>query len=74
MPEDVALLQELDAIVGLAQSLPFEVDVWKLQNVYYELLQTIFPEFEEEAHQGYADARAWVESFQALGRKLRFRV
>lgn len=74
IPEDVALLQELDAIVGLAQSLPFEVDVWRLQNVYYELLKTIFPEFEEEASQGYADARAWVDSFTALGRKLRFRV
>jgi hypothetical protein len=73
-PEDVALLQQLDGAVGLARALPFEVDVWKSQNVYYELLQNIYAEFQEEAALGYLDARHWVEAFTALGKKLRFRV
>jgi hypothetical protein len=73
-PEDVGLLQQLDGAVGLARTLPFEVDVWKTQNVYYELLQGIFVEFQEEAAQGYVDARQWVHAFTGLGRKLRFRL
>lgn len=73
-PEDVALLVDLEGIVGLTRSLPFEVDIWKAQNVYYDALQTIYPEFQEEAAQGYADARAWIQSFIALGKNLRFRV
>jgi hypothetical protein len=73
-PDDLARLQQLDEAVGLARTLPFEVDVWKTQNVYYELLQSIFVEFQEEAAQGYADARQWITAFMALGRRLRFRL
>jgi len=73
-PDEIGLLQELAAAVGLARELPFEVDVWQAQNIYYDLLQSIYPEFRRQAAQGYADARAWADSFAALGRKLRFRV
>ncbi|RRR75104.1 MAG: DUF3536 domain-containing protein [Candidatus Viridilinea halotolerans] len=73
-PEDLSLLQQLDEAVGLARSMSFDVDVWKTQNVYYELLQSIYVEFQEEAVQGYADAKAWVAAFATLGRRLRFRL
>jgi alpha-amylase/alpha-mannosidase (GH57 family) len=73
-PEEVGLLQQLDAVVGLARTMPFEVDVWKTQNAYYELLQGVYADFQDEAQQGYADARQWVLAFTALGRKLKFRV
>ncbi|GAB4425388.1 MAG: DUF3536 domain-containing protein [Chloroflexi bacterium OHK40] len=73
-PEDVALLQQLDGAVALARSLPFEVDVWKTQNVYFELLQSVYAEFQEEAAQGYLDAREWVEAFTSLGKRLKFRI
>jgi hypothetical protein len=73
-PEDLELLEQLDSAVGLARTLPFEVDVWKAQNTYYELLQSIYGEFHEEASQGYADARQWVAAFNALGKKLGFRI
>ena len=73
-PEELSLLAQLDGAVGLAHSLPFEVDIWKAQNVYYDLLQQIYAEFEEEATQGYADARQWVTAFTSLGKKLSFRL
>ncbi|NTU83136.1 MAG: DUF3536 domain-containing protein [Chloroflexales bacterium] len=73
-PEDVELLGQLDGAVGLAHTLPFEVDIWKAQNVYYDLLKGIYAEFQEEAAQGYADARQWISAFTSLGRKLSFRV
>lgn len=73
-PEDRALLAQLDAAVGLMRDLPFEVDVWHAQNVYYELLQSVYPQMKAEAEAGYADAHAWVRLFRALGAKLRFRL
>ncbi len=72
--ESIDQLQQLDSAIALAQSLPLEVDIWKTQNVYYELLQTIYPEFQKEADQGYQDARQWIAAFNALGRRLRFRL
>jgi hypothetical protein len=60
--------------VALTRSLPFEVDVWKTQNVYYRLLRSVYVEFQREAAQGYQDARQWVAAFTALGRRLRFRM
>jgi len=72
-PTDLSLLQHLEALVGLAGSLPFEVDVWKAQNIYYRLLQTLYPRMRAKEAQGDEDARAWLEHFEALGDKLRVR-
>lgn len=73
-PGDRNLLSQLDAAVGLARALPFEVDVWHAQNTYYALLQTVYPQMSAEAGEGYADAHAWLRLFRALGVKLRFRL
>lgn len=43
-PMDHSLIGHLDAVIGLVSSLPFEVDLWKVQNIYYRLLQTIYPD------------------------------
>jgi hypothetical protein len=73
-PGDRNLLSQLDAAVGLARTLPFEVDVWHAQNTYYALLQTVYPQMNAEAGEGYADAHTWLRLFRALGVKLRFRL
>ncbi len=38
-PHDRDLLEMVAAIVSMASVLPFEVDLWKVQNVYYRVLQ-----------------------------------
>lgn len=73
-PEQLPLLQQLAAAVSLARALPFEVDIWKTQNDYYALLQSIYAEFKQEAAEGYNDARQWLAAFEALGVQLRFRM
>ena len=69
-PTDLPLLRKLDAVVGLAASLPFEVNLWKAQNIYYEMLRSVYPDFRERAEAGDAEARAWEETFLPLGEKL----
>jgi len=71
---DVSLLQRLVAAVELARSLPFEVDLWKVQNLYYSMLQTIYPEIKKRAKQGNKASRKWVSQFASLGQQLSIRV
>ena len=70
-PPARARLEELEAVVDLARQLPFEVDFWKVQNVYYHALQSLLPEWRRD---GSAAARQWVERFLALGQKLSVKV
>ncbi len=73
-PSDLARLEELEAVVDLSRQLPFEVDVWQVQNAYYGLLRTLLPGRRREADAGFEDARRWVERFLALGEKLAVKV
>lgn len=72
-PTDLSLLKQIAEVVGLARTLPFRVDVWKAQNVYYKLLQTLYPQMREKDAQGDADAPVWLARFTALGDELRVR-
>ncbi len=69
-PTDITLLQRLEAIVNLARSLPFEVNLWQTQNVYYGMLQTFYPNFLKKAERGNETAQLWIDHFRNLGDKL----
>lgn len=73
-PGDGALLQAGADIMRLVRTLPFEVDLWKVQNVFYGLCHTAYPTFRHSADQGDAPARLWVHHFRALGDLLSVRV
>jgi alpha-amylase/alpha-mannosidase (GH57 family) len=72
-PEDINILKNLVDAVGLARSLPFTVDLWKVQNLYYEMFHT-HPEFQKEVQPGDEAAREWLSQFILLGQKLSIRV
>jgi len=67
---DLTRLEELEAVVDLARQLPFEVDFWQVQNVYYRLLTSLLPGRRREAEEGPGKAREWTERFLGLGEKL----
>ncbi len=72
-PEEKKLLQRLANAADLLPGVPFEVNLWKPQNAYYELLTEVLPEMHVRAGDGDENARIWVEKFLALGGKLGFR-
>jgi hypothetical protein len=49
------------------------VELWKVQNIYYSLLQKVYPDNLEKAAGGNEDAGEWNARFKALGEKLRVR-
>jgi len=73
-PYDIELLKKLETAAGVAQNLPFEVNVWRTQNNYYEMLQKVLPEQVKKAGHGDTTARQWVDHFVGLGRNLAMKV
>jgi alpha-amylase/alpha-mannosidase (GH57 family) len=73
-PADIVLLAHIDDAVEMGNSLPFEVTFWKTQNLYWEMLQEVYPKFRFRASQGDENAREWVRLFSALGSKLSVRI
>jgi alpha-amylase/alpha-mannosidase (GH57 family) len=69
-PSDLQLMVRLEAAVGLAKTLPFEVNIWRAQNNYYLMLRRLLPELRAQARAGQVQAQQWVNHFLALGRNL----
>ncbi len=71
--EDPASLERvrlLDQALELVSLLPFEVNLWKAQNVYYDILQGLYPRRRSEADLGEAPAAEWAAEFHRLGERL----
>ncbi|MBM3879251.1 MAG: DUF3536 domain-containing protein [Verrucomicrobia bacterium] len=71
-PQDLALLGQLEAAAGLVRLMPFEVNLWKPQNLYYTMLSTVRPEVQQRAEQGDETAREWLAQYAKLGDNLGF--
>jgi hypothetical protein len=69
-PESLPNLQKLDAAAGLAQSVPFEVNLWQVQNDFYSVLQSAYQDYRRKAEQGDEHAAQWVAAFKVLGDRL----
>jgi alpha-amylase/alpha-mannosidase (GH57 family) len=73
-PDDPGILKQLLTAVSLGKEMPFEINLWTAQNIYFEMLHTVLPERRWKTEHGAGDAREWVGVFIELGRKLSVRV
>ncbi len=73
-PQDTISLDRLNSAVRLARQLPFTVSFYRVQNLYYALLKTSYPEMKRAAESGEAQAKAWAEGFRELGSMLMIKV
>ncbi len=69
-PKNLGLLKKISSLMDVLRELPFAVNLWKVENLYYQMSRTTFPKLRE---QGSAPDE-WFENFLELGRKLRIRV
>ncbi len=69
-PLNPRLLAQVDAAAGLARDLPFEVNLWKVQNIFYEMLQTVYPDWKEKSAKGRDKLEICRKHFRSLGEKL----
>jgi len=73
-PLDKERLERLNSALGVLSELPFQVNIWTVQNVCYDLLHTVYPDQRRKADSGEKDAAQWVRSFTALCERLSLRV
>jgi hypothetical protein len=71
-PKDVELLRRLIEAAKLARDLPFECNLWKPQNIYFEISRTLRAEWANRTQQGDEAAKLWVSLFDDLGEALGF--
>jgi hypothetical protein len=66
-PDDLEALERLASLASLASSLPFEVDLARTQDLYWELLRDTYPGRREA---GDETSQAWCAAFERLGAEL----
>jgi hypothetical protein len=73
-PDDLARLERLNKAAKLVRTLPFEVNLWKTQNICYKILQAHCPTFTEKAGLGDPNAQEWLRHYTALAENFLLRV
>jgi hypothetical protein len=73
-PDDAAAMESLLTLADVAHSMPFPVNFWRAQNVYFSLLKNRLPEKRAEANRGNEDAKEWINKFLRLGQALKIRM
>lgn len=73
-PGEFKNLRQLSAAANLVRSMPFEVVLWQVQNIYFEMIHTVLPEWRWKAEHGEAEAKEWVTAFLQLGQDLSVKV
>ena len=70
-PLNVQLLELVDVLVTLLQMFPWQINYWQPQNIFYSILQEVFPVVRKGTDEA---SRNWSKRFAGLGEKLRVRV
>ena len=63
-PQDLDKVTQFEAAVRLTRTLPFEVDLWRAQNVYYKLLSRVALQVQTRSD---AFGQEWLQHFLNLG-------
>jgi alpha-amylase/alpha-mannosidase (GH57 family) len=69
-PDDHARLQRLADAAAFAHGLPFPVDLWKVQNVFYDVVQHHYPRIAAEADETNGEAEQWIALAHRVGEQL----
>lgn len=63
-------LERLVAMARLLTTVPFDVNIWTVQNGYWQLMRSVLPERRQAAAGGDENAAGWVAQFEELGEML----
>ncbi|MGH7445178.1 MAG: DUF3536 domain-containing protein, partial [Longimicrobiales bacterium] len=69
-PHDLASLEQLVDVAAVARALPFSVDLWKTQNLFYATVRDAFNETVARGEAGDRSAQRAVPLFRTLGELL----
>jgi hypothetical protein len=70
-PLDSTVLDNVERMIDVSKGLPFEINLWKIQNIYHRMAKTCYLECAQRAASD-EEASAWAEQFRSIGQKLNF--
>ncbi len=73
-PVEIGRLETLSSAVELVDKLPFEPNLWRTQNICWDVLEAIYPDQKSKADQGNEPAKIWLDHFVKLAERLSIRI
>ena len=73
-PDEIERIKLLETVAALVIPIPMGLNLWKVQNTYWAMLQTELPKYQERSNSNDESARQWVHEFSKLGERLAFAV
>ena len=73
-PTDLRTIRNLEEVAKIVMPLPLGLNLWKVQNTYWEMMQAVLPQFRDVAVKEDGAALEWFDAFLALGEQLGFNV
>ena len=73
-PDHPERLRQLISLMEMKATLPFEINLWSVQNICYDLLQRVYPPRAEAARRGEAASQTWVANFLVLAKKVQLAI
>jgi hypothetical protein len=73
-PVDLPLLESLEAAVAVARAAPLNVQMWRVQNLYFNMMTGVYQDVRAGKVHPDGDGDKWQEHFRSLGEKLSFRM
>jgi alpha-amylase/alpha-mannosidase (GH57 family) len=67
-------LQRFHEAASALQRMPFTVDLWHVQNLFYQMMMQHYPRQQKTQREGDETALQWLELFQEIGRMLHVKV
>jgi alpha-amylase/alpha-mannosidase (GH57 family) len=71
-PDDLAWLARTADLAEVVRAMGLEVNLWKTQNLCFQMLKQVYPRVRARAAQGEAPAQEWAQHFQKLSQQLGF--
>lgn len=73
-PDDISFVNKIDSIFKILSPLGLEINLWRIQNIYHQMMMDILPGMIEKSSKNDPTAIEWVGKFVSLGDNLSIRV
>ena len=73
-PANLTVLENFGDAVNLLSSMSLQVDLWKSQNICYEIKKNLYDDYEEKRKLGDPVAEEWIKRFKPLAEALSIQI
>ncbi|HOC45434.1 MAG: DUF3536 domain-containing protein [Syntrophorhabdaceae bacterium] len=71
-PVNISLMQKVKETMDAARSVPVTKNLWNVQNIYFHMMKTVYPDLIKIGQETENGVAYWIETFRALGQAFEF--